>query len=303
MKPLTSLLEKGKKFKWDEACQKCFEELKEKLTTAPVLVMSDIHKGFDVYCDASHLGHGCVLMQEGKVIAYASRQLRKHEKNYPTHDLELAAIVHALKIWRHYMIGNKCKIFMDHKSLKYIFTQKELNLKKRRWLELIKDYDLDIQYHPGKANVVADASSRKGQVNNVTTYLISQELCMEMEQLNLGMVNNTEATIMEVESTLEQEIRKGHEFDEKIKEIKALIDLGKTSDFTEDEQGKVWFKKRICVPKSERLCQLILREAHDSAYSMHPRSTKMYQDLNKKYWWYGLKRDVATYVALCDVCQ
>jgi hypothetical protein len=124
--PLTSLLEKGKEFKWDEACQNCFEELKKRLTTVPILVMPDIHKGFDVYCDASHLELGCVLMQQGKVIAYASRQLRKHEKNYPMHDLELAIVVHALKIWRHSMIGNKCKIFMDHKSLKYIFTQKEL---------------------------------------------------------------------------------------------------------------------------------------------------------------------------------
>jgi hypothetical protein len=167
-----------------------------------VLIMPDIHKGFDVYCDASHLGLGCVLMQEGKVIAYASRQLRKHEKNYPTHDLELAVVVHALKIWMHYMIGNKCKIFTDHKSLKYIFTQKELNLRQRRWLELIKDYDLEIQYHPGKANVVADALSHKGQVNNITTHLMAQELCWEMEQLNLGMLNNMEATIMEVESTL-----------------------------------------------------------------------------------------------------
>jgi hypothetical protein len=131
VKPLTSPLEKGKEFKWDEACQKCFEELKERLTTTPVLIMPDIHKGFDVYCDASHLGLGCVLMQEGKVIAYASRQLQKHEKNYPTCDLELAIVVHALKIWRHYMIGNKCKIFRDHKSLKYIFTQKELNLRQR----------------------------------------------------------------------------------------------------------------------------------------------------------------------------
>jgi hypothetical protein len=144
VKPLTSLLEKGKEFKWDDRCQTSFEELKKKLTTAPVLIMPDIRKGFDVYCDASRQGLGCVLMQEGKVVAYASRQLRKHEQNYPTHDLELAAIVHALKIWRHYMIGNKCQIFMDHKSLKYIFTQRDLNLRQRRWLELIKDYDLDI---------------------------------------------------------------------------------------------------------------------------------------------------------------
>jgi hypothetical protein len=124
-----------------------------------------------------------------------------------------------------------------------------------------------------------------------------------MEQLNLGMLNNMEATVMEVESTLEQEIHKGQESDEKIKEIKTLISLGKASYFTEDEQGTIWFKNRICVPEIEHLCQLILREAHDSAYSIHPGSTKMYQDLKEKYWWYGLKRDVATHVALCDVCQ
>jgi hypothetical protein len=113
-------------------------------------------------------------MQEGKIVAYASRQLRKHEQNYPTHDLELAAVVHALKIWRHYMIGNKCQIFTDHKSLKYIFTQKDLNLRQRRWLELIKDYDLDIQYHPGKANVAADALSWKGQTNMLIGHLLPQ---------------------------------------------------------------------------------------------------------------------------------
>jgi hypothetical protein len=210
-------------------------------------------KGFDVYCDALHLGLGCVLMQEGKVITYASRQLRKHEKNYPTHDLELAVVVHALKIWRHYMIGNKCKIFMDHKSLKYIFTWKELNRRQRRWLELIEDYDLEIQYHQGKANIVADALSHKGQVNSITTHLMSHELCWKMEQLNLGMLNNMEATVMEVESTLEQEIRNGQKSDEKIKEIKTLISLGKAPDFIEDEQGTVWFKKRIYVPEIEHL--------------------------------------------------
>jgi hypothetical protein len=139
VKPLTSLLEKGKEFKWDAKCEDSFEELKKRLTTAPVLIMPDIHKGFDVYCDASHQCLGCVLMQEGRVIAYASRKLRKHEQDYPTHDLKLAAIVHALKIWRQYMIRNKCHIFTDHKSLKYIFTQKDLNLRQRRWLELIKD--------------------------------------------------------------------------------------------------------------------------------------------------------------------
>jgi hypothetical protein len=130
-KPMTSLLEKGREFKWDEKCQDSFDQLKKRLMSPPVLVMPDLHKGFDIYCDACGQGLGCVLMQEGHVIAYASRQLRKHELNNPTHDLELAAVVHALKIWRHYIMGTKCQVYTDHKSLKYIFTQKDLNLRQR----------------------------------------------------------------------------------------------------------------------------------------------------------------------------
>ena len=137
------------------------QALKTFLITAPVLAQPDIDRPYDVYCDASKMVLGCVLMQDGHVIAYASRQLKKHEVNYPTHDLELAAVVHALKIWRHYLLGNKVHIFTDHKSLKYIFTQSELNMRQRRWLELIKDYNLEVHYHLGKANVVADALSCK----------------------------------------------------------------------------------------------------------------------------------------------
>jgi hypothetical protein len=222
-------------------------------------------------------------MQEGKVVAYASRQLGKHEQNYPTHDLELAAIVHPLKIWRHYMIGNKCQIFKDHKSLKYIFTQRDLNLRQRRWLELIKDYDLDIQYHPGKANVVADALSRKSQADMLVARLMPQELCWEMAQLNLGIVAQSETITLEIESTLEQEIRKGQLNDEKIKEYKKLIKLGKVPEFREDDQGTIWFKNRIYVPEIKHLRETILKEAHDSTFSIHPGSTKMYQDLKQKY--------------------
>ncbi|WVZ62703.1 hypothetical protein U9M48_012416 [Paspalum notatum var. saurae] len=172
--------------------------------------------------------------KEGKVVAYASRQLRDHEKNYPTHDLELAAVMHALKT--------------------------ELNMRQRRWLELIKDYDLEIHYHLGKANVVADALSRKSQISLLWARELPDELAIEFDRLSLGFLNNTEGIVsMEFEPTLEQEIRKGQLNDEKIKEIKT--------------------------------------------YSIHPGSEKMYQDLKQKFWWYGMKREVAEYVALCDVCQ
>jgi hypothetical protein len=129
VRPMTALLAKKVEFKWTPACQKSFETLKEKLTTTPVLILPDVHKPFSVYCDASYTELGCVLMQKGRVVAYLSRQLKIHEKNYPTHDLELAAVVHALKTWRHYLYGQKCDIYTDHKSLKYIFTQSELNMR------------------------------------------------------------------------------------------------------------------------------------------------------------------------------
>jgi hypothetical protein len=131
----------------------------------------NIEKPFDVLCDTSGIGLGFVLMQEGKVIAYASCQLRKHKINYPTHDLELVAVVHALEIWRHYLLGNTCNIFIDHKSLKYIFTQPDLNLRQRRWLKLIMDYNLQVHYHLGKANVVANAFSRKSHCHSLQPLL------------------------------------------------------------------------------------------------------------------------------------
>ncbi|GJR72477.1 putative reverse transcriptase domain-containing protein [Tanacetum coccineum] len=160
-KPLTLLTQKNKAYVWGDKQDEAFQILKEKLCNAPVLALPDGPDDFVVYCDASKQGFGCVLMQRGKVIAYASRQLKKHEKNYTTHDLELGAVVFALKIWRHYLYGTKSVIYTDHKSLQYIFDQKDLNMRQRRWIELLSDYECEIKYHPGKANVVADALSRK----------------------------------------------------------------------------------------------------------------------------------------------
>jgi hypothetical protein len=190
VKPITGLLKNDTKFYWSSKCDEAFEQLKVLLTTAPVLAQPDIENPFDVYCGASGSGLGCVLMQKGRVITYASRQLRQHEEHYPTHDLELAAVVHALKISRHYLLGNTRHLYTDHKSLKYIFTQSELNMRQRRWLELIKDYDLEIHYHPGKANVVADTLSRKVSCHCLTVRIPDTTLCQEMEKLNLGMIQH-----------------------------------------------------------------------------------------------------------------
>ncbi|GJZ55915.1 putative reverse transcriptase domain-containing protein, partial [Tanacetum coccineum] len=147
-----------------EEQERAFQTLKDKLCNAPVLALPDGLEDFVVYYDASGLGLGCVLMQRGKVIAYASRQLKIHEKNYTTHDLELGAVVLALKIWRDYLYGTKSVIYTDYKSIQHIFSQKELNIRQRHWIELFSDYDCEIRYHPGKTNVVADALSRKERV-------------------------------------------------------------------------------------------------------------------------------------------
>jgi ribonuclease HI len=202
-KPMTELLEKGKTFEWTPRREAGFQELKKRLTMTPVLTMPNIEKPFLIYCNASGKGLGCVLMQDDHVVAYASRRLRKHEEKYPTHDMELAAVVHALKIWRYYIIGKRCEVYSDHKRLKYIFTQLDLNLRQQRWLELIKDYNLGINYHPGKANVVADALSRRSHLNMLATRELLPEFCEEFEKLNLGWVSNIEVVAMEVDSMLE----------------------------------------------------------------------------------------------------
>jgi hypothetical protein len=170
-------------------------------------------------------------------------------------------------------------------------------------LELIKDYYFEIHYHPGKANLVADALSRKEHVHSAIVAQLPDEIVEDFKRLNLGIVAHTKGVTIEVEPTLEQEIRKGQIGDAKIQEIKDLIIEGRGPEFVEDEQGTIWFKDMICVLEIDSLHETILKEAQDSDYSIHTGSTKMYPDLKQKYWWYGLKRDVAAHVAMCDVCQ
>nr|ABI34336.1 hypothetical protein SDM1_41t00011 [Solanum demissum] len=196
--PLTTLTQKNAKFVWSEACEKSLQELKDRLTSAPVLTLLEGTDGFVVYYDTCQVGLGCVFMQHGKVIAYASRQLKIHEK-YLTHDLELAAVVFALKIWRHYLYGVHMDVFTDHKSLQYVFSQKDLNLRQRRWLELLKDYDMSVLYHPGKANVVADTLSRlyMGSVAHVEDK--KKELVWDVHrlaQIGIQLMDSTKGGVM-----------------------------------------------------------------------------------------------------------
>jgi hypothetical protein len=230
-KPMTRLLEKNKEFKWTKECQNNFKVLKKRLTTTPVLILPNITNKFDICCDASRQGLECILMQEGLVVSYVSKQFRKHEENYPTHDLELAVVVHTLKIWRYYPIGHQCEmIYNDHKSHKYILTQTRLNLRQLQWLEFIKDYDVGINCHPGKANVVVDALSHKRYCNMTLARKIQPKL-HEVEKLNLGMVNEA-VVAMKTESTLEVENWKNQLQDRKHREIRRLIKDNKTTEFS-----------------------------------------------------------------------
>ncbi|KAA3461755.1 DNA/RNA polymerases superfamily protein [Gossypium australe] len=238
--PLTKLLRKGESF----------ERLKRILTEAPVLIEPEAGKEFAVYCDASRTGLGCVLMQDGKL-------------NYPTHDLELAAVVFALKSWRHYLYGEKSVIYTDHKSLKYLLTQKELNLRQRRWIELLKDYGCSIEYHPGKANVVADALSRR----------VISDLRAMFAHLSL--------------------------YDDG--SILAELQLGAgdgTVKFSVNSDGVVCFRGKICMPRDPEL-----RGSACSPYAMHPGGSKMYLDLREQFWWSGLKGKVTEFVSKCLTCQ
>jgi hypothetical protein len=195
--PLTALTRKNVPFIWSDKCEASFQELKRRLVTAPVLTLPMESVGYVVYTDASKKGLGCVLMQQGRVVAYASRQLKEHEKNYPTHDLELAAVVYALKIWRHYLYGEKCEIHTDHQSLKYFFTQRDLNMRQRRWLEVLKDYDSKVFYHPAKGNVVADALSRKYQEEETDPEETMGELSQQFALVQIDEVMTGGPPIME----------------------------------------------------------------------------------------------------------
>ncbi|GJW15527.1 putative reverse transcriptase domain-containing protein [Tanacetum coccineum] len=285
-KPMTKLTQKKVAFEWGDKQEAAFQTLKHKLCSAPILALPQGAENFIVYCDASHKGLGAVLMQNEKVIAYASRQLKIHEKNYTTHDLELGAVVFALKIWRHYLYGTKCTVFTDHKSLQHILDQKELNMRQRRWLELLSDYDCEIRYHPGKANFVTDALSRKERIKPLRVRALVMTIGLDLSK----QILNAQTKAQKPENLKNEDV--GGMIRKDIPKEK----LEPRTDGTLCLNGRSW------LPCYGDLRTVIMHESHKSKYSIHPGSDKMYQDMKKLYWWPNMKADIATYVSKCLTC-
>ncbi|GJU81326.1 putative reverse transcriptase domain-containing protein [Tanacetum coccineum] len=278
---LTKLTQKNKKYEWGEEEEEVFQLLKHKLCSAPILALPEGTRDFVVYCDASHKGLGAVLMQKEKVIAYASRQLKVHEENYITDDLELGVVVFTLRLWRHYLYGTKCMVFADHKSLQHILDQKELNMRHRRWIELLSDYDCEIRYHPGKANVIADALSLKERIKPLRV----RALVMTIHTNLPTQILNAQAEAMKQENVKEENLR------------------GMDKEFETRPDRTLCIRNKSWLPCLGNLRDLIMHESHKSKYSIHPGSYKMHHDLEQLYWWPNMKAEIATYVSKCLTCS
>nr|GEW91403.1 putative reverse transcriptase domain-containing protein [Tanacetum cinerariifolium] len=291
-KLMTKLTQNGVKFDWGEKAEAAFQLIKQKLCGSPILALPEGSEDFVVYCDASHKGLGAVLMQREKVIAYASRQLKIHEKNYTIHDLELGSVVFALKIWRHCLYETKCTVFTDHKSLQHILDQKKLNMRQRRWLELLTYYDCEIRYHPGKANVVADALSRKERIKPLRVRALVMTIGLELPK----QILNVQTEARKPENIKNEDIR--GMLIENLKDTEKL----RTKKLEPRADGTLCLNERSWLPCYGDLRTMIMHESHKSKYSIHPGSDKMYQDMKKLYWWPNMKADITIYVRKCLTC-
>ncbi|GJS92636.1 putative reverse transcriptase domain-containing protein [Tanacetum coccineum] len=262
-KSMTKLTQKEVKFDWGDKHEAAFQLLKQKLYSVPILALPEGSKDYIVYCDASHKVLGAVLMQREKVISYASRQLKIHEKNYTTHDLELGSEVLSLKLWRHYFYGTKCTVFMDHRSLQHILNQKELNMRQRRWLEMLSDYDCEIRYHPGKANVVADTLSRKER---------SKPLRVRALVMTIGLDLPKQILNAQTEAQKPKNI-KNEDIEGMLVENSKDPEKFRTEKLEPRVDGTLYFIGRSWLPCYDDLRTMIMHESHKLKYSIYPGGT------------------------------
>jgi hypothetical protein len=280
--PITALQKKGAKFTWTQECEERFQSLKHLLTHAPVLKIVDPENDFLVCTDACKEGLGGVLMQEGSVVCYESRKLNEHEANYVTHDLELAAIVHALKMWRHYLLGRKFVLMTDHCGLRHLFDQPKLNARQARWMALLSEFDFEIKHIKGKENKVVDALSRSMK----TIHLAAVSTCETNVRERVKNAQETNTFFQTVTSYLEQEPT-GIKY-----EGYQMID-----------GGLLTYRNRLYIPDCDDLKRFIMDELHKRPYTSHPGYQKMITATRKQFYWPGLKKDIAEYLAKCIECQ
>jgi hypothetical protein len=280
--PITSLQKKGVKFEWTPKCEESFQQLKNILTSAPILKIADPDEDFVVCTDACKEGLGGVLSQKDHVVCFESRKLKEHERNYATHDLELATIVHALKMWRHYLMGKRFELRTYHCGLKHLFGQPTLNARKTRWLEFLSEYDFEIKHIKGKENQVVDALSRRAHevhvsaINMYKTYLKDKIL----------EATNSDHLYLQIKENLQQENSQ-----QKIKNYELK------------EDGILLYRGKVYVPNSMELKNIVLREMHNVPYVGHPGYQKSITVVRSQYFWSGMKKEVANYIAQCLECQ
>lgn len=272
--PLTDLLKKNRAWHWSDKCQQAFEELKKAISEEPVLVLPDHTKAFEVHTDASDFAIGGVLMQEGHPIAFESRKLSDTERRYTVQE---KAIIHCLRVWRHYLLGATFVIMTDNVATSYFQTQKKLSPKQARWQDFLAEFDYQLEYKPGKANVVADALSRKA----------------ELATLNAS----------QPQSTLINRIKEGLQQDPLAKSLIKLANEGRTRRFWLDEGVLLTTGDRVYVPKWGNLRKEIIKECHDSKWAGHPGMTRTLALLQNSYYWPQMRDDVDAYVRTCLVCQ